>query len=353
MSTELEGAKPNFSSGLASGIAAVPPPENLPEIPVIETGPTFPFETLTRDTGRAHDLMDTATRGVPRSILKLLDRISRRWLAKCQNEHLEEIDEIARFLGRPGAYFLSVNYEWGCTTGVRPAPDGNGAQLVRVLDWRTQGLGRCVVAARVSARAGQFLTLTWPGYTGVLQAMAPGRFSAAINQAPMPRSGAGIYPLDWFANKVRVWNLRHETPSHVLRHVFETAPDFATARQLLMETPVASPVIYSLTGTHRWELCIIERREDTARVFDGAAAAANIWRTPDWTGRPRGQANAERICLLEDAHLAGDDDLSWLKPPVLNPLTRLAMIANAAKGAVTAQGFEAGQPSTGILTLGV
>lgn len=323
----------------------------LPDIPVIRTGPDFAIETLQRQTARAHALMDTATKGVPSYVLRLLDRISRRWLKKSGNRHLDEIDRIAALLARPGTYFLSVNYEWGCTTGVRPAPDGRGAQLVRVLDWRTEGLGRYVMAARVSARAGSFVTLTWPGYTGVLQAMAPGRFAAAINQAPMLRRGGGIYPLDWFANKVRVWKLRHETPSHVLRHVFEAASDFATARQMLIETPVASPVIYALAGTKPSELCIIERHEIQACVHEGPFAAANVWRTPDWSGRPRGEANVERVCMLEDTYLAGDDDMNWLAPPVLNPLTRLAMVANAAKGALTAQGFEAERPATSVLTM--
>ncbi|MEM9027483.1 MAG: hypothetical protein AAGC70_03850 [Pseudomonadota bacterium] len=350
MSTNLDHAAhhPNRDHVHASRSSPV---VDLPEIPVLDTGPDFPLETLLQATDRAHALMDLATRGVPRAALHALDGVSRRWLAKSTSPHLSEIDQIARQLDRPGAYFLSVNYEWGCTTGVRPAPDGVGAQLVRVLDWRTNGLGRHVVAARVSCALGPFISLTWPGYTGVLQAVAPGRFAAAINQAPMPRTGGGFYPLDWFANKVRVWSLTHETASHVLRHVFETAADFDAARRLLIETPIASPVIYALSGRAPSELCIIERREAEARVHDGPAAAANAWRTPDWQGRPRGDANPERICLLEEATLAGDDDMSWLEAPVLNPLTRLAMIANASKAAVTAQGFEDGQPATAVLTL--
>jgi hypothetical protein len=154
----------------------------LAPIPIHAVGPAYPLETLEREVARAHALIDGATRNVPLAALRSLDAISRRWLEKQDSAHLAEIDAIAARLRRPGAYFLSVNYEWGCTCRVAPAPDHSSARLVRVLDWRTPGLGRHVVAARVAAAAGPFLTLTWPGYTGVLQATAPGRFSAALNR---------------------------------------------------------------------------------------------------------------------------------------------------------------------------
>lgn len=349
----------SIETGQAAGPRAFRPPSNdgasrgrsLPQIPIVRTGADFPLATLKAEPERAHALMDLATRGAPRAVLRALDGISRRWLVKAKNPKLNEIDAISAALARPGAYFLSVNYEWGCTSGVRPAPDGHTAQIVRVLDWRTQGLGRYVIAADIEGPSGRFISLTWPAYTGVLQACAPGRFAASINQAPMPRAGGGLYPLDWLANKVRVWNITHDTASHVLRHAFETAPDYASARQMLIETPVASPSIYALCGLNPQELCIIERRETEARVHDGAAAAANAWRTPDWSGRVRGVANPERVCQIEEAVVAGDDDMGWLHPPALNPLTRLAMVANPARGAVTAQGYEAQRPATDILTI--
>ena len=145
----------------------------LVKIPVHDVGPAFSLETLELERARADALIEGATRGVPRTALRALDAVSRRWLAKQDSVHLDEIDAIAARLGRPGAYFLSVNYEWGCTCRVGPSPEGNSARLVRVLDWVTHGLGRYVIAARVAGAAGPFVTLTWPGYTGVLQAMAP------------------------------------------------------------------------------------------------------------------------------------------------------------------------------------
>lgn len=327
------------------------PVPTLPEIPVIETGADFPLATLDADPGRAMLLLDGAIKGVPRRALETLDAVSRRWLDKWNHTHLAEIDRIAERLGRPGAYFLSVNYEWGCTTGVRPAPDGRAARLVRILDWRTPGLGRYVMAARVSAEAGPFTTLTWPGYTGVLQASATGRFAAAINQAPMPKGGGGLYPFDWLASKIRLWHTPHPTPAHLLRTIFETAPDYAAARRVLIETPIAAPVIYALVGTTADQITIIERTEDAANVYDGATAAANAWQGPGWRGRPRGTDSAARAATMMNLPAEFVAPSEWLRSPVLNDLTRLAMIAEPATGRLVAQGYEAEGPATAPLSM--
>ena len=331
------------------------PGRDLAEIPVVETGPDYPYATLLADEPRAHALIDSATRMAPRQALKALDAISRRWLAKWNNEHLPEIDRIAGRLDRPGAYFLSVNYEWGCTVGVSAAPDGQSARLTRVLDWRTPGLGRCIMAAQVAGPAGEFTTLTWPGYTGILQAMAPGRFAAALNQAPMPKIGGGVYPFDWLANKIKVWKTPHATPAHVLRDVFERCADYSAARRYLIETPIAAPVIYSLAGVAADELCIVERTDDQAHVHDGAKAAANAWQAPGWQGRERGEDSAGRTDqMLCDVVRAGgqmDADFSWLRPPILNARTRLAMTCDAARGRLLAQGYEAEGAATRVLDL--
>ena len=119
---------------------------DLPKIPVLDVGPRFGIETLERELDRAHALFDQATHRVPRAVLRSLDGVSRRWLQPSwDHAHLEEIDAIAAKIGRPGAYFLSVNYEWGCTCRVGPSPDAKSARLVRVLDWATPGLGRHLI----------------------------------------------------------------------------------------------------------------------------------------------------------------------------------------------------------------
>lgn len=325
-------------------------PARLESIPVIDTGPDFAMETLVAEEKRAHELLVLATNPLPSAALRQLDKVSRRWLAKWENAHLGEIDAVAERLGRPGAYFLSVNYEWACTCRVAPDPSGRTARLVRVLDWRPPGLGRHVLAARVAGPRGRFVTLTWPGYTGVLTAMAPGRFSAAINQAPM-RKALGFYALDWAVSRRRVWTMPHPTPAHLLRTVFETAADFAEAQERLTKEPVSTPVIFLLAGIRAGETVVIERTETDARVHRGAHVAANHWEAAGWRGRPRGQKSAERAALMHAMRPGLVPDFSWLAPPVLNPHTRIAMVADAAEGRLVAQGFEAMEPATRPLDL--
>ncbi|MEL6297981.1 MAG: hypothetical protein AAFQ45_05370 [Pseudomonadota bacterium] len=332
--------------------------DGLATIPVTATSAAFPLETLEAHRQRADALLDDATRGVPRSVLRTLDAISRRWIAKACPEALPEIDLIAEHLKRPGAYFLSVNYEWGCTAAVRTSDDGASAELVRVLDWHTPGLGRHVIAADVQATAGSFATLTWPGFTGVLQATAPGRFAASLNQAPMARAGGGLYPLDWFANRVRVWRKRGRTPGHLLRAAFETCRSYDAARELLATAPITAPCIYAIAGLGPREMCIIERTEADAAIYDGPGVTANVWRTPGWHGRPRGADNAERVCQLSkvpaiDATMSAGRDAAfdWVGAPVRNDLTRLMLRATPASGDLIAQGFEADGPATHVLAM--
>jgi hypothetical protein len=231
-----------------------------------------------------------------------------------------------------------------CTPRAPPGPE-----LVRILDWRTPGLGRYVIAATVTPPAGPFTTLTWPGYTGVLQASAPGRFAAGINQAPMPKTAGGLLPLDWLSNKIALWRQPDITPAHLLRNVFETATGFEDALATLTSNPIASPVIYSLAGCRPGQTAIIERPRDEARLHLGPRAAANIWANPDWTGHPRGKDNSGRKTQFENLSPGRTDTFDWLIPPALNPLTRLAATFSPADGRLLAQGFEAGRPATTLL----
>lgn len=328
----------------------VTPRTELDAIPVLDCGPDFALATLAAFEPQAHALLDVATKGIPGIALRQLDAVSRRWLWKWSNRHLDEIDAIAKQLARPGSYFFSVNYEWGCTCRVAPSPDHKTARLVRVLDWRTPGLGKNVVAARVKAKAGRYVTLTWPGYTGVLTAMAPGRFSAALNQAPM-RKAIGFYYLDWAANRRRVWSMPHPTPAHLLRSVMDEAQTYAEAKSRLTREPISTPAIYSLAGLKPNETTVIERTETEARVHDGSNVAANHWQAHGWIGHARGTDSAGRACRMHAVAPEMDPGFPWLEPPILNTHTRIVMVADAARGELVAQGFEDMAPATAPLRL--
>lgn len=326
------------------------PPEQLPEIPVIDVGADWPVETLRLEFDRAHRLLDEAGGHIPQTFLRVADAISWKWLKRRDDPYLSEIERIAELIKRPSAYYLNISYEWGCTTNACPSPDGRSARLMRVLDWPDQGLGRHIIAARVEAGVGRFVTLTWPGYTGVLQGLAPGRFAAALNQAPMD-SPTGLFPADWLVNRVRVWGSPHVTPAHLLRRVFEEANDFDEARRMLSETPIALPVIYTLTGPDPHQSCVIERKTDEANVTDGPVSAANDWCAVPWKGRARGCDSAGRRKLIAGEEPSFAAEFPWLRAPVLNDQTRLAMVADASSGELVAQGFEADGPATQVLHL--
>ena len=55
-------------------------------------------------------------------------------------------------------------------------------------------------------------------------------------------------------------------------------------------------------------------------------------------------------CSLQ-AHDLEPADFLWLRTPVLNPLTRLAMVADAGTGRLLVQGFEGTVPVTNVFNL--
>ena len=320
----------------------------LPEIPVIDVGPNFAMETAEAvGEERAYAMLDDITRWIPDFVIRGADRVSRTWLITHRSPYLQEIEALANRSQRPGAYFLNANYEWGCTTAAKPSPDGRSARLLRTLDWAVSGLGRHVVAARIASRFGPWVSLTWPGFTGVLQASAPGRFAACINQ-PSIRKRTGVIFIDWALGKRDVWRSPHLQPAHLLRRVFEEAPDFAAARHMLETIPITTPAIYTLAGVKPDEVCVIERRQTSASVVTECACAANEWQSPDWrVGHFRGWRSAVRLSAMQAS--AGTMDLAWLEPPILHRWTRLVMVADAAEGRMLAQGYEKDGAVTSLL----
>ena len=213
-----------------------------------------------------------------------------------------------------------------------------------------EGLGANILAVRRAGAAGPWIDLTWPGFVGSIQGLAPGRFAAALNQAPQRRY-AGVMVLDWAAGRLALWRRGGLPPAHLLRRVFEQARDYAEARALLAETPLALPTIFLLSGTAPEAGCIIERLEDQAFIREAPAAAANHWLQADERAQPRGQVSAERCRLMGERQSGAGADFAWLVPPILNPTTRLAMIAEPASGRLLAQGFEPAGPATDVLRI--
>src|SRR5262249_42291606 len=152
-----------------------------------------------QERARAAALIAAARRTYGALPFALADRLSRAWLARSDNPYRAEIARIAEEIGT-GAALLNLSYEWGCTTGAFPTVDG-GPRLRRVLGWPLDGLGANVVVARRRTPAGPLIDITWPGATGVVTALAPGRFAVAMNQAPRTPHGLGFVG-DWLVDRV-------------------------------------------------------------------------------------------------------------------------------------------------------
>ena len=333
--------------------AAVPTPtSSLIRIPLIDVGRNGAIALLAATRPRAEALLALARRRYGRVALRCGDTVSRAWLRRNPSPYRHEIEAVAARLGTAGAVMLNMSFEWGCTGLVEPDPEG-GMRLLRVLDWRLEALGRHVVVARVAADAGPYYDITWPGAVGVITATAPGRFAAAIHQAPMRRHGLTAVG-DWAKNRALLWRRKALAPAHLLRHVFETCRDYDAARRALAETPLALPVMFLLAGTTPGASCIIERTEDGAIVHDGPGVGGNCWRRADafdecgWSAR--GYENDHRIRCMTGfcgRPLRGFD---WVVPPVLNRDTRVAVRANPATGDLAVVGYEAMQPVTAELS---
>ena len=332
----------------------------LPIIPVVDVREGGTLRHAREGQDRARSLRDTCVAWFPaaaRPLVPLLDGVARRWLTRSQSPYVEEVRAIAALLGFPGIWFLNGSYQWSCTALAREE-DGGAPWLARTLDWPFPGLGRFVELARMRGPAGEFVNVTWPGYVGVLTALAPGRFGAAINQGPMRRRSHGrlLRLYDLAANALAT--LRHVRaipPDQLLRRVFEAARDYDQAKCLLEATPVARPVIYTLAGCRAGERCVIERTEDGFNTRTDDHGAANDWlaSTPLWEGRVG--ASQVLSCSFEEAAAASRarreglvlwrgsfarDSFAWVTPPVLNPYTRIAVEMNPARGILRAVGYE-------------
>ncbi|HUJ03806.1 MAG TPA: hypothetical protein VLW75_09235 [Rhizomicrobium sp.] len=327
-------------------------------IPYIDLRAGSPLDLLRERVDQARALVRAASRtygpigrAASLAALPLGDSASRAWLERAANPYREEIRKIAAIIGMKGAWLLNVCFEWGCTGGVWNGE--NGPMMRRVLDWPFPALGENVVVAHQKGKAGEFLNATWPGMSGVLQACAPGRFAAAINQAPGRMRGAG-FAGDWVRARIDVRRTDALPPAHLLRHVFETAPDYAAARQMLCATPLAVPAIFILAGAALGEGSVIERTE-TGFVLhamdESCVCATNHFegRMSDhgrgW--RPRPIDSAGRLAAAR--RLDGDgEDFSWFAPPIANAYSRLVMSAEPGSGALSLMGTSGAMPVTEI-----
>lgn len=319
------------------------------EIPLLDLGRGGPVALAERADDRLAVLVAQARKRYGGMTLRLGDRATQQWLVRNGNPYRHEIAAIASRIPVPGAFVLNLSYEWSCTAGVGPDPSGEGMRMLRTLDWPLKGLGATLVVARCETEAGEYYSATWPGFVGVLTAMAPGRFCAAINQPPARRISGRCW-FDWALHRRGVWRQSALPPSHLLRKAFDECRTYAEAKALLIETPLCIPAFFSLASAGVGadaEGCVIERQEVKAAVHEAPMSISNHWLSLPMSGyHDRGGDSIGRRRLMDRVRDAVPDDFSWVAPPILNYKTHASAIANAHRAQFLLQGWEGGQPVT-------
>ena len=296
----------------------------------------------------------------PRAALPLVpafDRLSRNWLERSRSPYVAEIADIAAALDLSGVWLLNASMQWGCTA-LAGEEDGE-PWLVRTLDWPFKGLGHNTELAHMRGDSGDFFSVTWPGYVGVLTAMAPQRFAACLNQAPMWRRTRHprLRPFDFTANAVGVWSTRrlHAAGS-------AAAPGVRGLRGLCRGAAHAG----NDASLARGDLHLGRLQARTSAASSSAPRPASsranrrpapptigCRRRPGWEGRIGMRrflvcsfADAAAISRARRETLAGFEGsfagarFDWLRPPVLNPYTRLAAAMSPARGILRATGYD-------------
>ena len=327
-------------------------PEDLPEIPVILDVVTT-RELLVRTKSLADDMLKVCYRLYTKTGLALADLRSKSWVQKNDVPYKDDLDFVASAMGKKGIYTLNLSYEWGCTTTAQNDRENGGVKLYRTMDWPIEGMADKVVVAKQAGPAGDFWNITYPGFVGMLQGMAPKRFSIAINQAPVPKRGAGYYG-DWVLARNDMFGRKEMPATFLLRKVFEEAADYKQAVDMLAKTPICIPAIFTVAGVNDGEHCIIERMPGfDAIVHHGRNAVANHWLNSEWKGHPREYWSVDREQCAAATHKSWKGDFDWVKHPILNPHTRLAFEVNAKTGTMKVVGMEADRRVTKPLDLKV
>jgi hypothetical protein len=335
-----------------------------PVIPVVDIRHGGPPQHARQSTAQARALRDACLSFFPGAFLSampLLDRAARGWLTRARSPYLEEIAQIAGILDFSGVWLLNASYQLACTALAR---EQDGVPwLVRTLDWPFRGLGRHAEVAQMRGAGddgalGFFYSITWPGYVGTLTAMAPARFAACINQAPMRRRTVH--------RRLRLYDFAVNTlaslsrtglmpPDQLLRRTFEVCEHYGGARRMLETTPVARPAIFTLIGCAAGESCVIERTEAAFITREAETSAANDWvpERPAWEGRigtrrflissfadAAAYSRARREALSSWSGSLAAPGFDWVCPPVLNPYTRLAVAMCPAAGILRVVGYD-------------
>lgn len=291
----------------------------------------------------AHRIVDEVTEVFGLRSITLMDRISRWWLTRQDSPYLDEMDQFAEQLGRPGVHFLNLSLEWACTVSLFAAP-GGGTVLRRTFDWGPVSLGPTL---RVIERSDAlpYTALTWPIFAGEVTVIAPGRFALSLNHAPGP--GAWLINRLKFERLGRLMNTLSFLPSkatppvQLLRKIAQTAKSAQEAKAMLLSEKLCRSAIFALAAPDIADSGIVERHYTDKAVFRPAPTnAANHFQDLPGASYPESVSRAMAICDFgPDAPMD-----TWCRPPVLNDLTRFASVIHMPSGAHETVSFLDGKP---------
>jgi acid ceramidase len=195
--------------------------------------------------------------GIPQDVGEFLSASARELV---RPDHWAELESLSLALGLPLSDVVLCNFYYdalkvilGCTAF---AVDSADCVLhARNLDWWTTSaiLGRYTTICRfVGGIHGEFITIGWPGFTGVFSGIAPGRFAITLNAVLSLEPAVLATPVVL-----------------TLRSVLEEARTFDGALSVLSAAPLPSDSLLLLTGTRPGEQAVIERTPSRCAVRSG------------------------------------------------------------------------------------
>ena len=171
-------------------------------------------------------------------------------------EHAEELLGISEVAGIPlkkimigNLYYDALKIVLGCSAF--SIMTDSGPVHGRNLDWYSNDndLSTHSLVTRFINGNNEYLTVGWPGFTGCLSGMAPGKFSISLNAVMSSEPSELAEPV-----------------VYLIRKVLENASGFEEAVQILSDTNIASDCLLMVCGTKESEMAVIERTPSKSKV---------------------------------------------------------------------------------------
>lgn len=261
--------------------------------------------TSTTNLANLNILLDLWEESLGKKNLRDLDKIAKKWLRHKYAAYRNEVFALANVMNRPGVFAFNMFPRIGCTTAV--TEEGT---MLRTLDFSQPGLGALIEKSTVECDLGNYIELSWPGFSGVCTGIAPGRFAVTYNEAPFENT--------WWKTHFKIPNTRAWPPMWLIRHVMEVCENFNEARYMLCTEPLAVPAIFTLIS-EGGSGCIIERTEKGHHIHAAPAIAGNHWNNDKFEGlpNPSKETSEQRVIALKRSLEEGKaENFSWCTTPV-------------------------------------